>query len=514
MKSIPIIVISMLSSFLFQNNITKQRPSSKPNILFIPIDDLRPDFETYGHTDLKTPNINRLAQKGVVFTRAYCQQAVCNPSRASLLTGLRPDSLRVWDLQTNMRKNIPEVLTLPQYFRQNGYTTVGLGKTFHNIFPDSLSWTKDIYIKGYPFDPDAMYQNKDNLTIIENKKQKFISENNLTRIDKYGIWYIKAKATENAPVEDNAYYDGVQTTEAINQLKELKASGKPFFLSVGYYKPHLPFNAPKKYWDMYDRNKLKLADNQYIPRGSPAYAVHGDQELRGYDDFRDLPRPDGSSLAEERQRELLHGYYACVSYIDAQIGRLLVALEGLGLAKNTIIVLWGDHGWKLGEHNSWCKQSNYEIDTRVPLIVSGKGVKAKGNKADALVELVDIFPSLCELSGLPIPSNLAGKSFYPILQNAKKTIKDAAYSQFLLGRFPRTAIPNEKMGYAIRTNKYRYVEWYVWDKDQRAGYLESELFDHDTDPKENNNIVKSTDKLILEDLKTKLHGQFFKSKMH
>lgn len=484
----------------------------RPNILFIPIDDLRPDFETYGNTAIKTPNINRMAQQGVTFTRAYCQQAVCNPSRASLLTGLRPDALRVWDLQTPFRKNMPNAVTIPQYFKQNGYTTIGLGKAFHNIFPDSLSWSQDVYIKGYPFDPDAMYFNAENLKIIDAKKQKFIAENNQTRIDKYGIWYIKANATEKAAVEDDAYYDGVQTTEAIRQLQELKTAGKPFFLSVGYYKPHLPFNAPKKYWDLYDRSKIQLADNQYLPKGSPAYAVHGDQELRSYDDFKDLPLPTAGSLSEERQRELLHGYYACTSYIDAQIGRLLDALQTLGLAENTVIVLWGDHGWKLGEHNSWAKQSNYEIDTHVPLIVSGKGIKAKGQQSTSLVEFVDIFPSLCELSGLQIPKNLAGKSFYPILQNPKKTIKNAAFSQFLLGRFPRKAVSSdEKMGYAIRTDKYRYVEWYVWENDKRGAYLANELFDHTHDPKENVNIAQNMgNQSIIKGLKKQLFETFTK----
>jgi iduronate 2-sulfatase len=501
------------ASFSFKDT-QKAAENQRPNILFIPIDDLRPDFDTYGNTAIKTPNITRMAKQGVTFTRAYCQQAVCNPSRASLLTGLRPDDLRVWDLQTSFRKNRPDALTIPQYFKKNGYTSIGLGKAFHNIFPDSLSWTQDVYIKGYPFDPDAMYFNDENLKIINAKKQKLIAENNQTRIDKYGIWYIKANATENATVADDAYYDGVQTTEAIRQLKQLKATGKPFFLSVGYYKPHLPFNAPKKYWDLYDRSKIPLSDNQYIPKGSPAYAVHGDQELRSYDDFKDLPKPTDGSLSEERQRELMHGYYACVSYIDAQIGRLLDALETLDLADNTIIVLWGDHGWKLGEHNSWAKQSNYEIDTHVPLIVSGKGIKAKGQKSTSLVEFVDIFPSLCELTTLPIPENLAGKSFYSTLQNPKNTTKNAAFSQFLLGRFPRKPIStdtDEKMGYAIRTDKYRYVEWYVWENDKRGAYLTNELFDQTKDPKENINIAQNIDnQLIIKVLKKQLLETFKK----
>ena len=261
---------------------------------------------------------------------------------------------------------------------------------------------------------------------------------------------------------------------------------------MGFYKPHLPFNAPKKYWDLYDRNKIKLAENQYIPNGSPEFAVHGDQELRPYDDFRDLPLPSKGKLSEERQRELIHGYYASISYVDAQIGRLLDELDRLGLSENTMVVLWGDHGWKLGEHNSWCKQSNYEIDTRVPLILSGAGVKAKGKKANALVEFVDIFPTLADVAGLSVPKYLHGKSMKPILQNPNKKTKDAAFSQFLLGRFPPRPNVPERMGYAIRTERFRYVEWYEWKNEERGEFIVSELFDHQIDPKENQNRVNES----------------------
>ena len=241
---------------------------TRPNILFIPVDDLRPEIGAYGNTIIKTPHMDRIAKQGVVFTRAYCQQAVCNPSRASLLTGLRPDTLRVWDLQTDFRKNVPAVVTLPEYFRQNGYTTVGIGKTFHNIFPDSASWTRELHVDGFPFDPDAVYASREQMAVQEEKKKKFIAEKNTNRIDRYGIWYIKANATEIADVSDDAYYDGAQTTMAIAELGRLATEKKPFFISVGYYRPHLPFNAPKKYWDIYDRSKLPLAPNQFIPKAA------------------------------------------------------------------------------------------------------------------------------------------------------------------------------------------------------------------------------------------------------
>lgn len=464
---LPCILSVLFMSFYSCTSKKKEREQISPNILFIPVDDLRPELGCYGNEFIKSPNIDRLAQQGVTFTRAYCQQAVCNPSRASLLTGLRPDSIQVWDLYTNFRKNVPDVITLPQFFKQNGYTTVGLGKIFHNDIPDSLSWTEKPHIDGFPFDPDAFYVNEENLQTQESKKQKMIAAGK-SRIDQLGYWYIKANAIENAATDDDAYFDGAQTTLAIKYLKELTEQKNPFFLSVGYYRPHLPFNAPEKYWKMYDRDSIPLAENQFPPEGSPAYAVHGDQELRGYDDCHDLPLPNDSPWDLNRQRELKHGYFASVSYIDAQIGRLLDELEILGLAENTIVVLWGDHGWKLGEHNGWCKMTNYEIDTRVPMIVSGAGVKAKGEKSNALTEFVDIYPTLCTMAGFSVPDHLQGTSFTPLLENPETTWKTAAYSQFLLGRFgPPETRQQERMGYTIRTDQYRYVEWYDWDKEEK-----------------------------------------------
>lgn len=485
-RPIPVKDILFCLFYLLCTQIIAQ--NKRPNILFIPVDDLRPELGCYGNKVIKTPNIDRLAKLGVVFNNAYCQQAVCNPSRASLLTGLRPDTLRVWDLVQPFRKNLPDVITLPQYFKANGYHTVGLGKAFHNIFPDSASWSEELHVDGFPFDPDAVYTDEPNLSIIATKKEKMIA-NHQDRRDQYGIWYIKANAMEIGSASDDQYYDGAQTTLAIERLKLLSKSTSPFFLSVGYYKPHLPFTAPKKYWDLYNEKDLPIASNPFIPKNAPEFAVHGDLELRSYDDQHDLPTPLQSPLPVDKQRALIHGYYASVSYMDAQIGRLLDELDRLGLTKNTIIVLWGDHGWKLGEHNSWAKQTNYEIDTRVPLIVSGKNVKAKNEKSKALVELVDIYPSLCEMAGLKIPASLQGKSFYPLTQNPQLTWKNAAFSQFLLGHFPAKDIgKNDRMGYTIRTHQYRYVEWYTWKDGKRGEKIAQELYDELNDPIENNNL--------------------------
>ena len=466
----------------------------RPNILFIPVDDLRPELGCYGNNLIKTPNIDKLAEKGVVFNRAYCQQAVCTPSRTSLLTGLRPDSTQVWDLATNFRDHMPNLVTLPQFFKNQGYHTVGFGKTFHNIFPDTISWDEKLHVDGFPFDPDAVYADTENLIIQKEKELKRL-KNGKAKFDHYGFIYTKAKAFEAADVDDDTYYDGAQTTMAIKKLKKLKEGKQPFFLSVGYYKPHLPFNAPKKYWDLYKSEDIPLAPNQFIPEDSPGYAIHGDSELRAYTGSHDLPNPEDIPWDTERQRELIHGYYASVSYVDAQIGRLMDELENLGLLENTIVVLWGDHGWKLGEHNSWGKQTNYEIDTRVPLIISGKGVKEKGKTSNSLAEFVDVYPTLCELSGFEIPDYLQGESLTPLLNNTNAKVKDAAYSQFLLGRFgPKKSRKQERMGYAVRTENYRYVEWYNWNKvtNSKGKLLARELFDHQNDPGENINIANDT----------------------
>ncbi|RPE00255.1 DUF4976 domain-containing protein [Aureibaculum marinum] len=485
--------------------------SNRPNILFIPVDDLRPELGAYGNEIIKSPNIDALANNGVTFDRAYCQQAVCTTSRTSLLTGLRPDSTQVWDLKTHFRDNVPDVVTLPQYFKNNGYYTVGTGKTFHNTLQDSLAWNEYLHVDGFPFDPDAVYLNQDNL-IIQKERELNRVKKGTAKFDKYGFIYTKAKAIEMADVDDDAYYDGAQTTMAIKKMRELKNLNQPFFLSVGFYKPHLPFNAPKKYWDLYNPEDIPLAENQFPPKNSPSFTVHGDAEMRSYADRKDLPRPHEQPYEETKQRELLHAYYACVSYIDAQIGRLMDELDRLGLKENTIVVLWGDHGWKLGEYNSWGKQTNYEIDTRVPLIISGKNVKEKGKITKSLAEFVDVYPTLLDMSGLNIPKHLHGKSLKPILENTNTSVKDAAYSQFLLGRFgPLKERKEERMGYAVRTDRYRYVEWYYWNKEEniKGDFIAKELFDHESDPEELINIANETsNKNILAQMSEELRKGF------
>lgn len=477
-----------------EKKVETQKPN-RPNILFIPVDDLRPDLGAYGNTVIKSPNIDKLASNGMVFNRAYCQQAVCTASRTSLLTGLRPDSTQIWDLKTHFRNTLPDIVSLPQFFKNNGYYTVGLGKTFHNTLQDSIAWNEYLHVDGFPFDPDAVYVNQENLIIQKKKELDKVKSGNY-KFDKYGFIYTKANSIEMADVSDDDYYDGAQTTIAIKKMRELKKTDEPFFLSVGFYKPHLPFTAPKKYWDMYNPEDIPLATNQFPPKGSPEFAVHGDTELRGYTERHDLPKPTEGSLSDAEQRELIRAYYACITYIDTQIGRLMDELERSGLAENTIVVLWGDHGWKLGEHNGWAKQTNYEIDTRVPLIISGQGVKGKGKTSQALTEFVDIYPTLCDMTGFEVPTYLQGTSLKPILDNPETTVKDAAYSQFLLGRYgPKELRKIERMGYTVRTDRYRYVEWYEWNAEQKTkgNFIARELFDHETDPQENINIANKAE---------------------
>lgn len=452
-------------------------PAGRPNILFIAVDDLRCDLGAYGARHVKSPNLDRLAASGVMFSRAYCQQAVCNPSRVSVLTGLRPDTTRVWDLVTNMRTTVPDVVTLPQHFRRFGYRAVAHGKIFHNTFPDARSWDEP------PRNPPGTVR---------------YSPANLQRLAEYkegmkaagkpdaAIARMRGPATEMQEQPDDLNFDGWQTTEALAKLGELAAAGAPFFLAVGYIRPHLPFITPKKYWNLYDRAKIPLATNPFLPRDMPAVA-YGDRslggfyELRDYLDYAEAPSPFDGPLTEEQQRELRHGYYASVSFIDAQVGRLLEALEILGLTRNTIVVLWSDHGWKLGEHGGWAKQTNFDVDTRVPLIIRAPGVAGNGQTCRSLVELVDLYPTLCELAAVPIPSTLEGRSLAPLLVDPTRAFKDAAFSQF-----PRRHQGKDFMGYAVRTERHRYVEWI--DR-STAETVARELYDLGRDPDENANIA-------------------------
>lgn len=447
---------------------------AKPNVLFIAIDDLRPELGCYGIEGVHSPHIDSLASEGVLFNSAHCQLAVCNPSRVSLLTGLRPDSTKVWTLDVRFRNTIPEAITLPQHFKNHGYQSLGFGKIFHNPWPDNVSWSEPHSWprKSQLWSPEAR---KELVAFKKSLKEKGTPQKKIDRL--------RATATEAVDIPDRDHIDGAIAEQALRAMRSLAKQDEPFFLAAGFVRPHLPFVVPQKYWDLYERDQITLANQTAMPRDSPRFAMNTMYELRDYFDYLGTPDPQSGSLTEAQQRELKHGYLASVSFIDAQVGKLLSELEKLELVENTIVILWSDHGFKLGEHNSWCKQSNYEIDTRVPLIIHDPRRKGNGASSDSLVELVDIYPTLCDLAGLPIADNLEGTSLKPILDNPEAEVKDAAVSQFL-----RRQNRRELMGYAYRNKNWRYVEWV----DRSNGKtVDRELYDHRTDSNERTNVVSN-----------------------
>ena len=473
------------------------------NILFLSMDDLKPMLGAYGDDFIISPNIDRLASEGVTFDNAYAQQAVCAVSRVSIFCGQRPDRTKVWDLKTQMRKVKPNALTLPQYFKQNGYVTVGRGKLLHGAKDsDQISWTIPYiypsqmkYAEGFSIPAQDRYQNPEIQKLFKEATAKHLKWG---EINKYFRSKNLAPSTECLDIPDNAYVDGATADAGIEFLDSLSKSDKPFFLALGFKKPHLPFVAPKKYWDMYNREEMKVAPYQEHAKNSPelAYKLWG--EIHGYSDI-----PDEGPIPIEKQKELIHGYYACVSYVDAQVGRVLDHLKELGLDKNTLVVLWGDHGWHLGDHGLWTKHSNFEQATRVPLIISAPGLK-KGVHAKTMAELIDVFPTLVDYAGLKMPQNLEGKSLMPALKDNNVIVKDVAISQFQRGD------NDDIMGYTMRTDRYRITLWLKGEYRKHAVYenpeiVAMELYDYKNDPLEKVSLANDADyKELTDRLKSKL----------
>lgn len=489
----------------------------KPNILFVSIDDLRPTLGAYGDTIAITPNIDQIASEGMTFRQTFTQVAVCAPSRASLMTGLRPDSTRVWHLGDKFRNINPQAVTMPQYFSKFGYHTVNLGKIFHNYMPDSISWDE----------PDlrpAQYKRQDWLkrdgeTFYVSKEvsaSQLIKRDSLLKLRpiRYADGWNTGPAWEAAAVHDTMYYDGAQNELAKKTLTRLAKNDKPFYMGLGYFRPHLPFAVPKKYWDLYDPAKIPLASNPNVPTNAPGHTMNSMYELRHYDGFNKIGHPQSSyKMEQDTARILKHGYYASVSYVDALLGNLVAHMKKIGIYENTIIILWGDHGWKLGEHNSWGKMTNYNIDLKVPMIIRYPGQKNRGAQTFEITELIDMFPSLCELAGIKIPDYLQGTSFVPLIENPELQWKSAAFSQF--HRRPKvSADGNRYMGYSINTIEYHYIEWYSWDpKTGTKGELKNtELFDRANDPYETVNISEEP-KLskVVEDLSEQLENGWEKA---
>ena len=441
------------------------------NVLFVAVDDLRTELGCYGVREVRSPNIDRLAARGTLFERAYCQQAVCSPSRTSLLTGCRPDTTRVYDLETHFRTNLPDVVTLPQHFKANGYFTRSVGKIYHGGLDDKDSWSELPAKASRP-----MYLLPENQALVARKAEAAKGKTFQTASARYNA--MTGPAWECADVPDNAYSDGAIADAAIEMLRAAK--DKPFFLAVGFLKPHLPFIAPKKYWDLYASDAIPPAANPFPPKNATRFTLADWGEMRAYDGI-----PRSGAVSDEQARALKHGYYACVSYMDAQLGRVLDELDRLGLRERTAVVLWGDHGWKLGEHGAWCKHSNLENDVRAPLICSVPWQKRAGSRTRALVEFVDIYPTLCELAGLPLPAHLEGTSFAPLLDAPDRAWKAAAFSQY-----PRGPV----MGYSLRTDRYRFTRWVL----QANGAEQArELYDHQNDPQENENIAERPENRAL-----------------
>jgi iduronate 2-sulfatase len=447
--------------------------ADRPNVLMIAIDDLRPDLGCFGSPVAKTPNIDRLATRGVAFTRAYCQQAVCSPSRTSLLTGRRPDATQVWDLHTHFRVALPDCVTLPEYFKNHGYHATALGKIYHRKFEDGRSWSEPHWY------PSGLTVDTDPSDWRERKVSRFgpgVSDyDGSVMLSAAG----KGPATMASDKDDDALPDGATAAEAERRIAAFAGDATPFFLAVGFSKPHLPFVAPKAYWDLHDPDAIPEPRIDHLPARAPEFAGHVNGEIHQY-----MGIPAGNPLPPEIARTLRHGYHACISYIDAQVGRLLDALDRHGLADNTVIVLWGDHGWQLGDHGLWHKHTNFELATRSPLIVAAPGIAGAGRTSAATVELVDVYPTLVDLCGLPPAPDVDGVSLRPLLADPAGTVKPVAMSQYPRGKSKGADVP--LMGYSLRDDRWRLT---VWREDGTARVVATELYDEANDSDETVNVA-------------------------
>lgn len=411
----------------------------QPNIVVFLVDDLRTELGCYGNQQVKSPNIDALANEGVLFQNAYAQQAICAPSRMSILTGLRPESIGIYSLFTPLRSKHKEMVSIPQFFKENGYTTVSLGKVYHHGYDDKESWSIH-----FPKEANSWVK-PENLALIDSLEQTGYKGN--------------GPAFEDADVEDEAYKDGRVAKNAIETLQKIK--DEKFLMFVGLSKPHLPFNAPKKYWDLYNKKDF-IVPLKEAPKDSYRLSLTKWGELRRYYGI-----PKEGVLDDETSRNLKHGYYASISYIDAQIGKVMKTLEDLDLRKNTMVVLMSDHGYKLGEFGAWCKHTNFEIDVNVPLIVSretGYKKRLSNVTSDALVENVDLFPTIAEVSGLKTHA-LEGESLLSLVDKPDMEWKKGSYSLYPRGK--------KIMGFTCTDGTYRYTEW--WDNEAQT-ILSKELY--------------------------------------
>ena len=455
--------------------------ASRPNVLLICVDDLKPTLGCYGDKLAISPNIDRLAARGVRFDLAYCNQSVCAPSRNNLLLGSRSTSLGIYGLDRNFRTAVPDAVTLTQHFMQHGYRAECVGKilhTGHGNRDDDASWSVPSLKEKVVEYLDPKNSAGGQLT----REEAFFTNQKLGEIKSLP----RGAAWEIADVPDNAYADGRIADEGIRRLRAAKErTGTPFFLALGFVKPHLPLTAPKKYWELHDPKKFTLAPDKRDPIGAPGYAGKVGGEIVNYD-----PLSVENLREEANQRQLIHAYYACVSFMDAQLGRVLDELDRLKLAEDTLIVLWGDHGWHLGAHGYWTKHTDYEQANRIPLVIVAPGVAKPGRATKQLAETVDIFPTLAELAGLPAPRGpqpIDGLSLVAALRDPSTSIRDHAYHAYPRG---------ERMGRAIRTERYRLVEWKK--PGASADTAELELYDYQADPRETKNLAASQPEIVAQ----------------
>ena len=509
------ILLSFTACLLFTHCNTQQKEKN-PNVLFIAVDDLKPMLGCYGDTLIKTPNIDALAQRGHVFMNNHCQVAVCGASRASLLTGLYADQTKVWAFDT-IRKFNPEIVTIPQHFKDAGYKTLNIGKIFDyrtvDKYSDSISWDYVFPVSEEDYYPHynkqtgiaALYHYQS--SFVKEKYAQYKAEALAQGVDTFRYAFQRiSPATERLDVPDDAYKDGMFAKLAIEQIADLSKSNQSFFLAVGFHKPHLPFVAPEKYWNLYPEEVILTAAYQKMAGNPVEYAYHNSSELRNYTDskgewiYEKLGK--GEKLSMEEQKHLIHAYMATVSFVDEQVGKIIQELKSHDMYDNTIIVLWGDHGWHLGDHNMWGKASNFEQATRSPLILSAPDLEQR--KTSNPSSFVDIYPTLCEMAGLSLPDHLEGESLMKIMNN--ESTKPYAVSQYTR---------DQKMGYAVRDKRYRYVSWveegfHVNPEADLSKTTDVQLFDYEKDPLETVNFANHPEyDTVLKQMESKLHS-FYK----